>query len=94
MKTAGITTTQVLFAVHAMKVAAMQGDDVSAFQLLCEMTDAPGKVVLSALEREVRADRLEYGSSINRPWLTETGFLCLRQYMARALVESIEAGAG
>jgi hypothetical protein len=89
MKTADITTTQVLFAVHAMKVAAEQGDPVSAPQLLSEMTLAPNKVVLAALEREVRADNLDYGSSVNRPFLTPQGFLRLQADMRRALAAVI-----
>jgi hypothetical protein len=33
----------------------------------------PPKLVLAAIEREVTAGRLEYGVSVHRPWLTDSG---------------------
>lgn len=45
----------------------------------------PPKVVLAALEREVRAGRIEYGTSIASPWITDEGQAWIAQDAATEL---------
>lgn len=45
----------------------------------------PSKVVIAAFERELRARRIDYGTSIASPWLTDEGRAWLEQAAATAL---------
>lgn len=38
-----------------------------------KLTSYPSKAVTAALERELRAGRIDYGVSLARPWLTDQG---------------------
>lgn len=46
----------------------------SAVDLVIAMTGAPEKVVYAAFMREDIADRIEYGTSIRFPWVTQKGY--------------------
>ena len=61
MKRSDLTTQAVLEAVR----------DGGAWDALTSRY--PEKVVLAALVREDRAGRIDYGTTITRPWLTGKG---------------------
>lgn len=64
MKRSDLTTEAVLTAVR--------DHFPFAYEHLAEQY--PGKVVIAAFEREVRRDRLDYGVSLARPFLTPKGW--------------------
>lgn len=63
MKRSDLTTGMILRAVDQYGVHAWE-----------RLTDRyPPKVVLAAIQREVDADRLDYGVALHRPFLTPAG---------------------
>ncbi|MEU0991944.1 hypothetical protein [Streptomyces sp. NPDC005953] len=63
MKRSDLSTREVLTAIREHQF--------NAFQVLA--SKYPSKVVRAALTREAKAGRLEYGVSLDRPWLTPHG---------------------
>lgn len=62
-KRADLATREVLSAVRLHRFRA--------FEALC--CKYPMKVVRAAIDRDVRADYLDYGVSADRPWLSPKG---------------------
>lgn len=57
---------------------------------LLDLTNAPSKVILAALERDVDAGYLEYGVSLNNPWLTEKGKDKMKTFSIRKHIKQVE----
>lgn len=65
--------------VHAVRWATQAGRP--APEMLAECTGQPPKVCWRALERADRRGLIEWGVSLNRPWLTAAGAALVRAAM-------------
>lgn len=70
-----ILTHTILLLVAHRTLAAHRGRPPfeSAIDELATLFMVPGKVAERALEREVRTGLIDFGSSINRPFITDKG---------------------
>lgn len=64
-----ISTITVLKAVHEFREKTKS----SLPEYLTKITQQPSKVCLRALERELRNGYIDFGVSLNFPWLTQSG---------------------
>lgn len=70
MKRSDLTTWMILATVDVA--------GVHAWEIL--INDFPPKLVLAAFEREVDADRLDFGVALRRPFLTPKGRATLAEH--------------
>jgi hypothetical protein len=79
MKTSDITDQQVLSACIVSRGFRLR----SSFEVLLDITDAPQKVALRAMERADRRGLIDWGVSIEYAWPAREGDRVAEEYMDR-----------
>ena len=57
--------------------AHQPGEHRASWEIIHERTNAPGKVIYAAMQRDVNKGYLEYGVSLGTAWATEKGIIYL-----------------
>jgi hypothetical protein len=79
VKTSDITDQQVLSACIVSRGFRMR----SSFEVLLDITDAPEKVALRAMQRASRRGLIDWGVSVRYAWPTPEGDRVAEEYMDR-----------
>lgn len=87
MKRSDIDTRMVLMACHI----SSNGGKLPPFNMLMRKYNAPWKVVLRAMERDMGKGYLDYGTSIRTAWLTEEGKMKLQEFAHQAANEKVDS---